>query len=120
MATKAELETKLRNEILEVIMNALAEHYDLDKETQIEFVESGVITIPVIDAEANDKWPTIKVAIPRGTRNGNGSYTPYDGHAAAVAYKEEQESKAHERAVKKAMKEAEKGKHKKEKEKEEE
>ncbi len=120
MATKAELETKLRNEILEVIMNALAEHYDLDKEKQIEFVESGVITIPVIDAEANDKWPTIKVAIPRGTRNGNGSYTPYDGHAAAVAYKEEIETKAQERALKRAMKAADKGKKKKDTKEEEE
>lgn len=114
MASKAELETKLRNEILDVISDALAAHFDLDKETQIEFVESGVLTIPVVDAENNDKWPTIKVAIPRGTRNGSGSYTPYDGHAAAVAYKEELESKAQERAVKKAMKDAEKGKHKEE------
>lgn len=110
MASKAELENKLRNEILDVISDALAAHFDLDKETQIEFVESGVLTIPVVDAENNDKWPTIKVAIPRGTRNGSGSYTPYDGHAAAVAYKEELESKAQERAVKKAMKDAEKGK----------
>jgi hypothetical protein len=110
MASKAELEKKLRNEILEVVITALSDHFDLDPKTQIEYVETGVITIPVVDAEGNDKWPTIKVAIPRGTRNGDGTYTPYDGHAAAVAYHEEQESKVQERKVKKAMKAAEKGK----------
>lgn len=110
--TKASLENAMRNEILEVIISALSDHFDLDPETQIEFVESGVITLPLVDAEGNDKWPTVKVAIPRGTRNGSGGYDPYDGHAAAVAYREDKESKAQERAVKKAMKEAEKGKKK--------
>lgn len=112
--SKATLENALRNEILEVIVTALSEHFDLDAKTQIEFVTSGTITLPLVDAEGNEKWPTVKVAIPRGTRNGEGSYTPYDGHAAAVAYKEERESAAQERAVKKAMKEAEKGKKEKE------
>lgn len=116
MASKAELEKKLRNEIMEVIIKAVSEYYDLDPATQIEYVESGVITLPVVDAENNDKWPTIKVAVPRGTRNGTGTYTPYDGHAAAVAYKDEKASKAQERAVKKAMKDAERGKHRKEEE----
>ena len=112
MASKASLETALRNEILEVIVNALSEHFDLDPKRQIEFVGSGEITLPLIDAEGNDKYPKIKVSIPRGTRNGEGGYIPYDGHEAAVAFKEEKESKAQERAVKKAMKEAEKGKKK--------
>ena len=118
MASKASLENALRNEILEVIIRALSEHYDLDIDTQIESVGSGEITLPLIDAEGNEKYPKVKVSIPRGTRNGNGGYDPYDGHAAAVEYKAEQESKAQERAIKKAMKEAEKSK-KKEKESEE-
>ena len=108
MANKASLETALRNEIMGVIINALADHFDLDPEKQIEFVGSGEITLPLVDAEGNEKYPKIKVSIPRGTRNGEGGYTPYDGHEAAVAYKDELESKAQERAVKKAMKEAEK------------
>ena len=116
MASKADLEKGLRTEILNVIIDALSRYYDLDPETQIEFVDSGVFTLPVVDAENNDKWPTVKVAIPRGTRNGEGTYTPYDGHAAAVAYREEQESKAQERKVKKAMKAAEKGKKKEDEE----
>ena len=112
MASKATLENQLRNEILEVITAALADHFDLDPETQIEIVGSGELTIPVVDAEGNDKYPKIKVSIARGTRNGEGGYIPYDGHEAAVAYREEKESKAQERAVKKAMKEAEKSKKK--------
>ena len=112
MASKASLENALRNKVMEVIIKALSEHFDLDPETQIEFVASGVITLPLVDDEGNDKWPTVKVAIPRGTRNGEGGYLPYDGNAMAKAYREELESKTQERAVKKAMKDAEKRKKK--------
>jgi len=114
MASKATLENALRSEVMEVIIDALCEHFDLDREKQIEVVGSGEIAIPVVDAEGNEKYPKIKVSIPRGTRNGEGGYIPYDGHEAAVAYREEKESKAQERAVKKAMKEAERGKRKSE------
>ena len=114
MASKASLENALRTEVMEVIVKALCDHFDLDPTTQVETVGSGEIAIPVVDAEGNDKYPKIKVSIPRGTRDGNGGYIPYDGHEAAVAFREEKESKAQERAVKKAMKEAEKGKKKEE------
>ena len=108
MASKASLENALRNEIIEVISKALSDHFDVE----IITVGSGEISIPVTDAEGNEKYPKIKVSIPRGTRNGEGGYIPYDGYEAAQAYTEEKESKAQERAVKKAMKEAEKGKKK--------
>ena len=108
MASKATLENALRADVLEVVISALAEHYDLDRETQISLVGPGEIAIPLVDAEGNEKYPKIKISIPRGTRNGEGGYIPYNGEAAAEAYKEEKESKAQERAVKKAMKEAEK------------
>lgn len=114
MASKAELEKALRTEVMDVVIKALCDHFDLDPEKQIEVVGSGEIAIPVVDAEGNDKYPKIKVSIPRGTRDGNGGYIPYDGHEAAVAFQEEKESKAQERAVKRAMKEAEKGKKKEE------
>ena len=116
MASKASLENALRTEVMEVIINALCDHFDLDPDKQIEVVGSGEIAIPVVDAEGNEKYPKIKVSIPRGTRNGEGGYIPYDGHEAAIAYKEEKESKAQERAVKRAMKEAEKGNKKDEEE----
>ena len=110
MASKASLENALRSEIIEVISKALSDHFDVE----IITVGSGEISIPVTDAEGNEKYPKIKVSIPRGTRNGEGGYIPYDGYEAAQAYTEEKESKAQERAVKKAMKEAEKGKKKSE------
>lgn len=104
MASKASLENALRTEIVQVISEALEAHFDAN----IIVVGSGEIAIPVTDAEGNEKYPKIKVSIPRGTRNGEGGYIPYDGYEAAQAYEEEKESKAQERAVKKAMKEAEK------------
>ena len=108
MASKASLENARRSEIIQVIVDALETHFDVNAIV----VGSGEISIPVTDAEGNEKYPKIKVSIPRGTRNGEGGYIPYDGYEAAEAYKEEKESKAQERAVKKAMKEAEKGKKK--------
>lgn len=108
MASKASLENALRSEIMQVVIDALEAHFDVNAIV----VGSGEISIPVTDAEGNEKYPKIKVSIPRGTRNGEGGYIPYDGYEAAEAYKEEKESKAQERAVKKAMKAAEKGKKK--------
>lgn len=110
MASKASLENALRTEIMQVIVDALETHFDAN----VVVVGSGEISIPVVDAEGNEKYPKIKVSIPRGTRNGEGGYVPYDGYEAAKEYQEEKESKAQERAVKKAMKEAEKGKKKEE------
>ena len=104
MANKATLENQLRAEVMQVIIDALETHFDVNAIV----VGSGEIALPVTDAEGNEKYPKIKVSIPRGTRNGEGGYIPYDGYEAADAYTAEQESKAQERAVRKAMKEAEK------------
>lgn len=110
MASKATLENNLRNYVLscikELIENGL--------ESEALPVSASEIAVPLIDDEKNEKFVLIKVSVPRGTRNGQGSYDPYDGYAASEAYLLEQESKAQEKAVKKAMKEAEKGKKKKE------
>ena len=106
MAKKAELENALRSEVMQIIIDALETHYDVNAIV----VGSGEIALPIVDNEGNEKYPKIKVSIPRGTRNGDGGYIPYDGYEAGEAYKEEKESKAQERAVKKAMKAADKGK----------
>lgn len=104
MASKASLENALRSEVMQIIIDALEAHYDVNAIV----VGSGEIALPIVDAEGNEKYPKIKVSIPRGTRNGEGGYIPYDGYEVAEEFKAEKESKVQERAVRKAMKEAEK------------
>ena len=110
MASKASLENKLRSEMMEHIVELVNNVYETDGLV----VGASEIAIPVLDDEGNEKFILVKVSIPRGTRDGEGGYIPYDGYAAHDAYVEEQASKAQERAVKRAMKDAEKGKKKEE------
>ena len=110
MASKASLENKLRSEMMEHIVELVNNVYETDGLV----VSASEIAIPVLDDEGNEKFILVKVSIPRGTRDGEGGYIPYDGYAAHDAYVEEQASKAQERAVKRAMKDAEKGKKKEE------
>lgn len=81
--SKASMETKLRNEILENIINMIEDVRGADALP----VSASEIAVPVVDDEGNEKFALIKVSIPRGTRNGDGGYTPYDGYAAAEDYK---------------------------------
>lgn len=118
MASKASLENALRNEILDTIVQALSEHFDLDPVNQIEKVASGAIILPLLDGDGNEKYPKVVVSIPRGARDGNGGYIPFNGHDAAVEYREEQENRERERAMQKALRDQKKKE--KEKEKEEE
>ena len=110
MASKATLENELRTTMLNNIIKMLYDVYDTDGLT----VSASELAVPVLDSEDNEKFVLIKVSIPRGTRDGDGGYIPYDGYAAHDAYVEETASKVQERAVKKAMKAAEKNKGKKE------
>lgn len=117
--SKASLENALRNEILEVIRAALSEHFDLDPQTQIRATKAGEITLPLCDAEGNEKWPLVKVSIPRGTRDGSGGYIPFDGNFAADEYQHDLDDKAAKQAKSAAEKEAkEREKEKKRKDKE--
>lgn len=109
MATKAELENALRDGFMESIRKMVDEVYDTD----VFVVGSNEFSIPVVDAEGNESYVNVKVSVPRGTRNGQGGYIPYNGEEAAKEYAQEKADKAQERAVKKAMKEAEKKKNKK-------
>lgn len=81
--SKASLETAIRNDILTALIDFLGERY----ETDVMPVSASELTIPVVDAEGNEKFALIKVSIPRGTRNGNGGYDAYDGYAAAEDWK---------------------------------
>ena len=106
MASKAQLENKLRSDVMGRIVRMVNDELGTDGLV----VSANEIAIPLLDEEGNEKFALVKVSIPRGTRNGEGGYDPYDGYAARDAYEEEIASKAQERAVKKAMKEAEKKK----------
>lgn len=99
--TKAQLETKLRNECLEILHETLDSKYGCD----VLPVSASEIALPVTDAEGNEKWILIKVSIPRGTRNGNG-YDPYDGYAAAEDYAIDLEEKAAKKEAAEAKKQA--------------
>ena len=99
---KATLESELRNDILDSICGFLSEHYGVDTLR----VSASEIAIPCLDSEKNEKFGLIKVSIPRGTRTGEGGYTPYDGYAAHEAYLDEikeKEAKKAASAEKKAM-----------------
>lgn len=77
------METAIRNKMLENIMKMIDTEYATDALP----VSASEIAVPVVDDEGNEKFALIKVSIPRGTRNGDGGYTPYDGYAAAEDYK---------------------------------
>lgn len=100
--TKAQLETLLRNAYLDSISNFISE----SQETDTLRVSASEIAIPCLDAEGNEKWVLVKVSIPRGTRNGEGGYDPYDGYSVAEDYQIEQEEKAQKKADAEAKKQA--------------
>lgn len=100
--TKAQLETAIRNDFLNAISTFISE----DRETDVLPVSASELAIPCLDAEGNEKWVLIKVSIPRGTRNGEGGYDPYDGYYAAEMYQMEQKDKAIDKAKKEAIKQA--------------
>lgn len=100
--TKAQLETAIRNDFLTAISDFISE----SRETDVLPVSASELAIPCLDAEGNEKWVLIKVSIPRGTRNGEGGYDPYDGYSVAEDYQIEQADKAEKKAAAEAKKQA--------------
>ena len=100
--TKAQLETKLRNQFLDFIQETVTKQFETDTLP----VSASELAIPCLDDEGNEKWVLIKVSIPRGTRNGQGGYDPYDGYTVAEDYKIDCEEKAEKKAEIEARKQA--------------
>ena len=100
--TKAQLETKLRNTFLNFVTEQVQTSFDTD----VLPVSASELAIPCLDEEGNEKFVLIKVSIPRGTRNGQGSYDPYDGYAAAEDYAQDCVEKAAKKADSEAKKQA--------------
>lgn len=98
--TKAQLETKLRNTYLDLIREMISTQVETDALT----VSASELAVPCLDEEGNEKFVLIKVSIPRGTRNGEGGYDPYDGYAVAEDYAIDCEEKAQKKADAEAKK----------------
>ena len=100
--TKAQLETALRNRFIGFVKEMVSEKVDTDALP----ISASELVIPCLDDEGNEKWVQIKVSIPRGTRNGQGGYDPYDGYAAAEDYTLDCEEKKAKKEVAEAKKQA--------------
>lgn len=100
--TKAQLETALRNHYLDLVRDMIANEVETDALT----VSASEIAVPCLDIEGNEKWVLIKVSIPRGTRNGEGGYDPYDGYQVAEDYAIDLEEKAQKKEKAEAKKQA--------------
>lgn len=100
--SKAQMETLIRNDFLALIAKAI----ETEKETDALPVSANEIAVPCLDSDGNEAWAVIKVSIPRGTRNGEGGYNPYDGYTAAEDYKIDCEEKAEKKATAEAKKQA--------------
>ena len=81
--SKASMETAIRNDFI----NNISKFIEDWRGTDALRVSASEIAIPVVDEEGNEKFVLIKMSVPRGTRNGDGGYIPYDGYAAAEDYK---------------------------------
>ena len=109
--TNTALNTNLRNSLMKDFMEFIATKYDVD----VLSVSSSSVAFPVVDEEGNEKFAKVSLSIPRGTRNGKGSYDEYDAYTVAEDFKLEQEEKEakrkadeEKRATKKAVKNLEK------------
>ena len=94
--SKAALETAIRNQILDFLVDNMSAHFDAD----VLDVSASELAMPVVDAEGNEKWALIKVSIPRGTRI-DGGYEPYDGYAAHEDWELDKADKADKAAKRK-------------------
>ena len=79
--SKASLETEIRNRVLQTIIEAVNPISDILP------ISASELALPIVDSEGNEKFAVIKVSIPRGERDGNGGYIPFDGYAAAEDWK---------------------------------
>ena len=100
--TKAQLETSLRNRFLDMVKEMM----ENAEETDALRVSASELAIPCLDDEGNEKWVLVKISIPRGTRNGEGGYEPYDGYTVAEDYAIDCEEKAQKKADAEAKKQA--------------
>lgn len=99
--------TEQRDEILEKVKQFLIKEYDSD----VRAIGTGEIMMPAVDENGDEFYFTFKASIPRGKRNGDGGYIPYNGYEAANEWKgvlDERADKVKARVEKKERAEKEK------------
>lgn len=104
---KATLENGVREQVYELLFNTTKKELNPDARA----IGPGEFMIPLVDAERNELYATVKITIPRGKREG-GTYVPYDGEAAA----DEWDMILHDRAETKRAREEKSSRAKAEKE----
>ena len=91
---------EMKNALLSDVQSILSERLNSD----VLRVGTSEIAIPGVDTEGNEFFYLVKISIPRGSRDGNGSYDAYDGYAEAETYKATLETRNAEKAAKEAKK----------------
>ena len=111
--------TKMRDNFIEEVKTAFEEHFD----AFCLIAGSGILALPGVDANGNEFYYKIQISVPRGTRDGNGGYIPWDAEADAAEYQhklEEDAEKKRKAEEKKKKEEEEKARKREEKKKERE
>lgn len=103
MMNNTALDNELRNNIIETITRLISEEYNAD----VMLISSSKLCFPCIDSAGNEKYCTVQISIPRGTRTGKGGYEPFDGYKAAEEYKEDMKNKEEEKRANREKKEME-------------
>lgn len=91
--TRKQLDEEIKLRYLKIISEHLS---NMDEE--ILRVKSNEISIPVLDAEGEERYLVITLKVPTGTRQGE----EYDGHAEAEDYAHNLAEKAKKQAEKEA------------------
>lgn len=85
--------TKIRDNFIEEVKSAFEKHFD----TYCLVTGSGVLAFPGVDNEGNEFYYKIQISVPRGKRDGSGSYIPWDAEGDAKEYAFQLEQKAIEK-----------------------
>ena len=85
----------MKNELLDAMRDYLTEHLESD----VLRVGTSELAIPGVDDNGEEFFYKVAITIPRGERNGEGGYTPWDAYAEAGAYKDSVAAKALERKI---------------------
>lgn len=105
MKSAAVLEKELKDSFTKKLVDFLSENGE-----DVGYIKDNKFNFPVVDAEGNEKFIVVTVAIPKGERlpkQSGGGFDPYDGYGEREDFeihKREMAEKAEQRAKAKAAK----------------